>query len=99
MEAALRQYFIALGYKKGARLLADHQSWFPIATLLQNQVELDSGCRPTKNPRLVAAIRAVLRNPELTDKDIAAIAKTTEKQIGRMVDVKLLKKMWKLAMA
>lgn len=52
--------------------------------------------RESDDARLAAAIREMLMNPERTDSELAAIARTTEKQIARMTDVFLLRKLWKL---
>lgn len=93
---ALEEYFAAQGCEKGSRLVFDFQSWRAFAILLQHQVERSEGCQPTKNSRLVAAIHAVLVDPELTDLQLAGIADTTEKQIARMTDVFVLRELWKL---
>lgn len=93
---ALKRYFAANGYEKGSRLVSDIQSWGPLTTLLQHQVECNEGCQLTKNPRQVAALDAVLKDPGLTNMQLAAIANTTEKQIARMSDVFVLRKLWKL---
>jgi hypothetical protein len=99
VKHALRNYFAANGCEKGSRLASDYQSWRPLATLLQHEVELSEGCQLTKNSRLVLALQAIMANPELTDAQLAAIAKTTEKQIARMTDVFILRKLWNLQMA
>lgn len=51
----MKRYFAANGYEKGSRLVSDIQSWGPLTTLLQHQVECNEGCQLTKNPRQVAA--------------------------------------------
>jgi hypothetical protein len=99
VKDALKEYFAARGCEKGAHLVFDYQSWRPLVTLLQHQVESSEACRITMNPRRVAALYAVMANPELTDMQLAAIANTTEKQIARMSDVFVLRKLWKLQMA
>jgi len=96
VNEALRKYIVEIGCKKGAQLVDDHQSWSPVATFLQSQVEVDEGQTPTKNRKLVAAIHAVLKDPDLTVSELAAIANTTEKQITRMTDVFILRKLWRL---
>jgi hypothetical protein len=96
VKDALQKYFIEVGCEKGAPLVSDYQAWSSVATLLQSQVEIYDGRPPTKNPRVVAAIRAFFANPELTDVELAAIAKTTEKQIARMSDVTVLRRLRKL---
>jgi hypothetical protein len=95
VEALLQQYFIDRGQKHGAGLVSDHQSWSPLAILLRHHVELSAGLRSTKNPRLLAALDAVMTNPDLNDSQLAKHAKTTEKQIARMTDVFILRKIWK----
>lgn len=92
----LREYLAANGCEKGSRLVSDYQAWGSLAILLQHQVESDEGCQLTKNPRLIAAINAVLSDPELTTAQLAEIAGTTEKQIARMTYVFVLQKLWKL---
>jgi len=96
VKDTLQKYFAANGCEKGSRLVFNYQSWRPLATLLQHQVEFSEGCQLTKNPRLVAALQAVMANPEITDMQLAAIANTTEKQIARMSDVFVLRKLWNL---
>jgi hypothetical protein len=94
VKDALRDYFVRIGCEKGASLVADLQSWSPIAILLQHEVEAVKGCGPTKNARLVAALKAVMANPDLTDSQLAILAATTEKQIARMSQVFVLRKLW-----
>lgn len=99
VKQALQDYLVKIGCKKGSRLISDYQAWSPVATLLQHQVETEDRSPLTKNARLVAVIQAVLTNPELTDSQLAAIVKTTEKQIARMTDVSVLRRLWKLQTA
>ena len=96
VKEALRKHFIQNGCEKGSHLVSDYQSWSAMVTLLQHQVEVSEGRESTKNARLVAALQAVMANPELADSELAAIAKTTEKQIARMTDVLMLRKLSKL---
>jgi hypothetical protein len=96
VKQALQEYLVKIGCKKGSPLISDHLAWSPVSTLLQHHVESEERASPAKNARLVAAIRAVLTDPELTDSQVAAIAKTTEKQIARMSDVSLLRRLWRL---
>lgn len=96
VRESLRKHFVEIGCEKGSLLVADLQAWSPVATLLQHEVEVSDGCGPAKIPRLVAALQAVMANPELTNLELAAIAKTTEKQIARMTDVSVLRKLWRL---
>jgi hypothetical protein len=95
VKAALQQYLMEHGCEKGSLLVSDYQAWEAVATLLQDQAELDAGSQPTKNPRLVAAIQAVMANPELTNSELATIAKTTEGEVARMTDVFLIQKLWR----
>jgi hypothetical protein len=95
VNAALREYFVEHGCEKGSCLVSDYQAWPAVAILLQNQGELNAGCQPTKTPRLVAAIQAVMADPELTNSELAAITNTTEKQVARMTDVFVLQKLWR----
>ena len=96
VENRLREYLVTIGCEKGSRLVSDFQSWRPLATLLQHQVECSEGAQLTRNQRLVAAIQAVLEDPEINDLQLAAIASTTVKQLARMTDVFVLRKCWKL---
>lgn len=92
---ALRKYLSDNGCEKGSRLVSDLQSWSPIADVLRHDVEVIEGRTPTKNLRLVAALKALLANPDLTNAELATIAETTEKQIAKMTDVFVLRKVWK----
>jgi hypothetical protein len=96
VKQALQDYLVKIGCNKGSPSAFDYQAWLPIATLLRQQVETEEGCAPTKNARLVAAIQAVLTDPELNDSELAAVAKTTAKQIARMSEVSVLRKSWRL---
>ena len=93
VKVALHQHLVERGCEKGACLAADIQSWGPIGIVLQFDVDPKSSRR---NPRAIAAIDAVLQDPELSDTLLAAAANTTEKQIARMSDVFVLRKIWKL---
>lgn len=95
VKHALQKYLVTIGCKKGAPLIVNYQAWPPVAKLLQHRVEAENGSPPTKNGRLVAAIEAVMTNPQLTDSQVAAVANTTEKQIARMSDVSVLRKLWR----
>jgi hypothetical protein len=95
VKEALRQYFIERGFERGASVVADFQSWTPVATVLQSDVELKENVKPTQNPRLVAALQGVLIDPDITDEQLAIDAKTTVKQIARMSDISLLRILWK----
>jgi hypothetical protein len=95
VKAALKQYFVDQGCTQGAMLAFDFQTWSTLAILLRHNAEVACGHAPTKNPRLVAALEAVMKDPECDDSQLAARANTTEKQIARMTDVHLLRKAWK----
>ena len=99
VEEALQDYFIKRGQPKGARLLADRQIWSPIAKLLQHHVEGSRVTHKKHNPRLLAALEAVMSDPGLSDSELAKLAKTTEKQIARMSDVFVLRRIWKQQIA
>lgn len=94
VSAALVQYLSDAGYEKGALLASDIGAWSSIARFLQYQWELKSGTSPCENPKLCAALDAVLVDPDLTFLQIAQIAKTTEQQVSRMSDLKWLKELW-----
>jgi len=70
-----------------------------MVVLLKHYVELGEGCRPAANPRLVAALEAVMENPQLTNSELAIQAKTTEKQIARMGDVFAIQRVWRFRQA
>jgi hypothetical protein len=94
VKEALQRYLVELGCKKGAPLAAYYQSWAPVTILIRHQVELIGGQFLTANPRLVAALEAVMADPDLNNSQVAAIAETTEKQIAQMTDVQVLRKLW-----
>jgi hypothetical protein len=95
VKALLEQYFINRGQYKGASLVADFQAWSSAAQLLRHHLELTTGVPSTSNPRLLAALDAVMTNPNLSELQLAKIAKTTEKQVARMTHVFVLRKIWK----
>ncbi len=95
VKEALQKYLIAHGCDKGSTLAYNYESWSSLAIALQHQFELREGSNPNKNRRLPAAIWGVLVDPDATDAQLAAHSKTTEKQIARMTDVLVLRKLWK----
>jgi len=95
VKVALQQYLTDQKCPKGASLVFDPQSWSSIVLLLQHHMEIRTGVRPTQNPRLIAAIQAVMNDPDMDNSQLAKIAKTTEKQLARMTDVFVLRKVWK----
>lgn len=95
VKQALRQYLVEIDCEKGAFLFSDPQCWSPVTILLRHQVEVRDSLGSTQNAKKVAAVKAMLANPDLTDLELAAIAKTTGKQIARMSDLTFLRKLWK----
>ncbi len=91
---AMRSHLIASGCEKGACLVADAQSWPPLALLFRHELETRTGLAPTANRRLIAAIQAVMTDLDRTNAELAAIANTTVKQIARMPEVFVLRKLW-----
>jgi uncharacterized protein (TIGR02246 family) len=91
---SLQDYLVDRGCHAGASLVSDRQAWGPVAILLRHDLEAACGYPSTGNSRFVAALDAVLANPELTNAELARLANTTEKQVKRMTDVSLVRKLW-----
>lgn len=95
VKVALRKYFADQGCEKGAVLVADFQSWGPVAMILKQEVERIEAGTSIKSAPQVEALRAVMENPDLTDGQLAVFCRTTEKQITRMSCVLVLRKLWR----
>lgn len=96
VKVLLKRFCLSNGYDKGSLLVDDYQSWPSFSLILQHEVEQNESDKKRKNLKLIAAIQAMLTDPELTDSELASIAKTTEKQIARMSNIAVLRKAWKL---
>jgi hypothetical protein len=99
VKVALKKYFTEAGCEKGSQLVADYQSWSALTIHLKHKVEIGENSRPTTTPKLVTALQAVMADPERTDVELAVVAKTTEKQIRRMTEITVLRKLWRLQSA
>jgi hypothetical protein len=97
VTAAMQRYFASRGCAAGAVLVRDLQAWSAAALVLQRHAAATlPHCAQPRNPRLAAALEAVMINPEIPDAELAAFANTTEKQIARMSYVFLIRKLWRL---
>ncbi len=92
---ALQKYFVDRDLLAGAVIVRDRQAWSPAAHVLHRHAAATFGCAPPKNPRLAAALEAVMIDPDIPDTELASRANTTEKQIARMCEVRLLRKLWR----
>lgn len=95
VRESLESYLIDNGFAKGSRLVADYQTWHALAAFLQHRVEIENANPPSLNPRQAAIIEEVLRDPDISDAQLANIASTTEKQVSRVSDARVLRKVWK----
>src|SRR5262249_38018914 len=95
VKTSLRQYFLDNNCEKGECLANDLQSWGPLAILLEHDLEVGTGIRPSQNKRLIAALKAVMVDPALDDRQIAAIANTNQQKSARMSEVLVLRRLWK----
>jgi len=96
LSTALQQFFVDRGFVASAIIFRDSQAWPAAATLLQQYAAESGGCNSPKNPLLVAALEAVIRDPESSDAQLAAVAGTTPKQLARMTQVSSLRRIWRL---
>jgi hypothetical protein len=91
----LREYLITRGCQAATALVAELQCWGPLVVLLRSDWESAAGVPITGNRRRIEAIRAIIGNPELTNKELADLANTTEKQVSRMADITVVRKAWR----
>jgi hypothetical protein len=93
----LQQYFADRGYVAGAIIVRDRQAWSPAAIVLQSHAAISwDGALQPQNPRLASALDSAMMDPDISDTELAERAETTEKQINRMSEVFLLRKLWRL---
>jgi hypothetical protein len=89
----LQRYFAKLGYKKGSIVARDLQTWSAFADILKHHLSETLDLNEKKSKRL-SVLEAALKNPDMTDAELAKAAKTTEKQVARIPDVTLIRKAW-----
>ena len=95
VQASLEGYLIVNGFMKGAQLVADHGTWSTFAAFLHHRVEFEAGSAPSLTLRQMAIIEGVLRDPDASDAQLAALARTTEKQVAKFSDATVLRRTWK----
>jgi hypothetical protein len=94
---SLQDFIRDIGSDEAAPLFADSQSWYAAVAILRHRWEMLEGLKPTQKPRYVAVLLAFITNPDLTNLELASAAGITEKQIVRMSDVFILRKIQRLA--
>jgi len=90
--AAMVSFVAGLTSEHGASLLGAYglQGWMVARVLLRYEYEMRVHGKSTRKKRPVAMVRAFLTNPSLTVSELAKAARTTEKQVKRNTDLKVL---------
>ena len=80
---------------QGASLLLTEplQGWMAVQDLLRHHYERKTTGKSTRNPKRIAALTALLTDPTLPVSTLAQQAQTTEKQLARMPDISLLRRL------
>jgi hypothetical protein len=95
VQAHLRTYFIQQGWSAASILVEDISSWDSIALVLQFQEQGLPESLTTNDKRNVLALAEFLKEPDVTDEELAARLGTTPKQIARTTSVGYLRRLLK----
>lgn len=92
--SSLQRHLNSAGFIEGSRLAENRAAWGPIANYLQACCLSGKHGRGSRGASKIALIAAFLADPTSSDSQLAVAANTTEKQVVRNADLKVLRTAW-----
>jgi hypothetical protein len=94
VSRALADFIAAETSKRGAALISRMgiEGWTVAQVVLHHVYQVRLGRKSSKSSRRAAAVEALLRDPNLDDRELARIARTTPKQLARIPELTVLRR-------
>lgn len=93
VEEHLVQYISSVTSTAGGELMRGNQGWMIASQIVRYRFETQAKGSSALKAKNIAAIEAFLTNPKVTMAQLAVELKTTEKQLARISNLKLARKL------